>query len=123
MSYTLTNPYWPRLEQAMTDDPPVIVPRGRDAQAYFEELRLSIRECATEAIRVTAVVVEPGFKNKALGSTITAHLLASSGQAGQVGYWLVYEENEDEYYCFWGPDVDNLGAHGVAGNPIYCWWD
>ena len=107
----------------MVGDPPVIVPRGLDAQVYFEQLRASIRECATEAKRVSAVVVEPGFRHRPLGSTITGHLLASSAEAGRVGYWLVYEEDEDQYYCFWGSDVSSLGAHGVAGNPIYCWWE
>lgn len=107
----------------MVGDPPVIVPRGHDAPAYFEQLRANIRECATEAQRVSAVVVEPGFKHRPLGSIITGYLLASSAKEGQVGYWLVYEEDEDEYYCFWGPDISSLGAYGIVGNPIYCWWE
>ena len=112
------NPYWKNLETAMKDDPPIIVPQGLDAQEYFEELRASIRECATSAIQVTATVREPGFQGKELGSTITGYLMAKSS-----GYWLVYQPDEDDYYCFWGPDESKLGAHGVCGNPIYCWWD
>ncbi|WP_124449652.1 hypothetical protein [Paucibacter sp. KBW04] len=122
MNYTETNPYWARLEQAMASEPPVIVPHGRDPEAYFEELRRSIRENATADRLVSAVVVEPGFSHRSIGSIITGHLLASSAVNGQVGYWLVYEAEEDEYYCFWGNDVDSLAAYGVVGNPIYCWW-
>jgi hypothetical protein len=115
------NPYWEKLELAMRGEPPVIVPKGLDGEAYFESLRSSIRENATGAIWVTATVMEPGFPDKALGSTISGYLLAKN--SGDVGYWLVYEPDEDEYYCFWGSDENNLGAYGVSGNPIYCWWD
>jgi len=69
MSHTETNPFWPKLEQAMAGDPPVIVPRGRDPQEYFEQLGASIRAYAPEAKRVSAVVVEPGFKHRPLTQT------------------------------------------------------
>lgn len=121
MNIRQLNPYWEKLEIAMKGDPPVIVPKGRDEQEYFEGLRASIRECATPAVQVTATVMEPGFESKELGTTITGYLLAKN--LGQIGYWLVYQPDEDEYYCFWGSDESKLGAYGVAGNPIYCWWD
>ena len=115
------NPYWEQLEVSMEGNPPVIVPNGRDEKEYFEGLRASIRECATPVIQVTATVMEPGFEGKELGSAITGYLLAKS--LDPVGYWLVYQPYENEYYCFWGPDESQLGAYGVSGNPIYCWWD
>jgi hypothetical protein len=121
MGNYVLNPYWEKLELAMQANPPVIVPKGRSKQEYFESLRIQIRECATPSVLVTATVMEPGFPNKELGSTITGYLLAKSIES--VGYWLVYQPDEDEYYCFWGPDEHNLGAYGVCGNPIYCWWD
>ncbi|MDR7376063.1 hypothetical protein J2X19_000721 [Rhodoferax ferrireducens] len=121
MDNTEINPYWTKLEVAMKAEPPVIVPKGLDDEEYFESLRTSIRENATPPIRVFATVKEPGFPNRALGSTVVGYLLAKSSNG--VGYWLVYEPDEDEYYCFWGPDKSNLGAYGVSGNPIFCWWD
>lgn len=112
------NPYWAKLEMALSDTSGIIVPKGEDETVYFERLRLSIREHATAADWVSAIVVEPGFRHREIGSTISGHLLAKSE-----GYWLIYESDEDEYYCFWGSDPKSLGAHGVCGNPLYCWWD
>jgi hypothetical protein len=102
------NPYWEKLEIAMESDPPVIVPKGRDEKEYFEGLRASIRECATPAIQVTAAVMEPGFEGKELGSAIAGYLLAKS--LDPVGYWLVYQPDENDYSCFWGLDESHLGA-------------
>lgn len=87
MNHTKTNPFWPQLELAMAGEPPVIVPRGADAEAYFEQLRASIRDHATSDRIVSAVVVEPGFSHRDLGSIVTGHLLACSAETGQVGYW------------------------------------
>lgn len=112
------NPYWSRLEAALSDTSGIIVPKGEDETKYFEKLRASIRAHATAPDRVSATVVEPGFRHRAIGSRISGYLLAKSA-----GYWLVYEPEEDEYYCFWGADSQSLGAYGVCGNPLYCWWD
>ncbi|WP_156954583.1 hypothetical protein [Paraburkholderia acidipaludis] len=112
------NPYWAQLERDLVDTSGIIVPKGRDAAEYYEYLRSTIRAHATTAERVFATVVEPGFKHRELGSKISGYLLAESH-----GYWLVFEPEEGEYYCFWGTDPDNLGAYGVCGNPLYCWWD
>lgn len=115
---TELNPYWAQLELDLIDTSGIIVPKGRDETEYFEGLRSDIRRHATPAEWVSATVVEPGFKHRELGSKVSGHLLSRSE-----GYWLVFEPEEGEYYCFWGTDPDNLGAYGVCGNPLYCWWD
>lgn len=113
-----SNPYWPQLEVDLFDTSGIIVPKGEDEAVYFERLRNSIRQHATSPDWISATVVEPGFQHRELGSTITGFLLATTK-----GYWLVFEPDEREYYCFWGVDRNNLGAYGVCGNPLYCWWD
>ncbi|WP_405119695.1 hypothetical protein [Pseudomonas leptonychotis] len=112
------NPYWAKLEVDLADTSGIIVPKGQDETEYFEYLRSTIREHATEADWISAVVVEPGFRHREIGSTISGYLLAKTK-----GYWLIFEPEENEYYCFWGETADNLGAYGVSGNPLYCWWD
>lgn len=112
------NPYWAKLEIDLADTSGIIVPKGRDADSYFEELRSSIRVHATAPDLISAIVKEPGFNHRALGSVVSGYLLAKTE-----GYWLVFEPHEDEYYCFWGIDPVELGAYGVCGNPLYCWWD
>jgi hypothetical protein len=110
------NPYWLRLEADLADTSGIIVPRGEVEAVYFEKLRASVRAHATAPDLVSATVVEPGFKHRPLGSTVRGYLLAKTE-----GYWLVFEPDEGEYYCFWGTDPANLGAFGVCGNPLYCW--
>ena len=94
------------------------MPKEEDEVTYFERLRTIIRQHATEPDWITATVVEPGFLHRELGSKISGFLLAMNE-----GYWLVFEPDEREYYCFLGVDRNNLGAHGVCGNPLYCWWE
>lgn len=106
------------LEAAMTDTSGIIVPKGKDEEAYFEHLRDSIRASFTEPEWITATVEEPGFVNRNIGEKVSGILVAATDW-----YWLVYEPNEDQYYCFWGTSKDNLGAFGVCGNPLYCWWE
>ena len=113
-----SNPYWSQLEVDLTDTSGIIVPKGEDRAVYCERLRDSIRQHATTPDRISATVVEPGFRHRELGSQISGVLLAMTA-----GYWLVFEPEEREYYCFWGVDRSNLGAHGVCGNPLYCWWE
>ncbi|MGP8441358.1 hypothetical protein ACT2E5_04325 [Burkholderia vietnamiensis] len=115
---TKLNPYWARLEIDLGDTSGIIVPNGRNEAEYFEGLRASIRRHATAAEWVSATVVAPGFKHRELGSKVAGYLLARDA-----GYWLVFEPEEGEYYCFWGTDPDDLGAYGVCGNPLYCWWE
>lgn len=116
-SKTTLNPYWTQLEIDLADTSGIIVPKGEDEAAYFDEIRSDIKMHATTADLVAATVVEPGFKNRDIGSKISGYLLARND-----GYWLIYVPEENEYYCFWGTASDNLGAHGVYGNPLYCWW-
>lgn len=58
----------------------------------------------------------PGFPRTAVGSSISGQCVAHNA-----GYWLVYQPEQDRFYCFWGTDRNNLGAHGVFGSPLYCW--
>lgn len=113
-----SNPYWPQLETDLADTSGIIVPKERVDTEYFESLRASIRENARPVELLSASVEEPGFRHRALGSTVSGYLLASTGW-----YWLVFEPQEKQYYCFWGSDRNNLGAFGVCGNPLYCWWE
>lgn len=115
---TELNPYWAQLEIDLADTSGIIVPNGQDEEAYFESLRSDVRSHATMADWVSATVVEPGFRHREVGSRIAGYLLSKSE-----GYWLVFEPEEGQYYCFWGTDPDELGAYGVCGNPLYCWWD
>jgi hypothetical protein len=114
----MQNTYWAKLEVDLADTSGIIVPKGKDEDAYFEALRSSIREHAAAPGLISATVKEPGFMHRALGSVVSGYLLAKAE-----GYWLVFEPNEGEYYCFWGTNPAELGAYGVCGNPLYCWWD
>lgn len=107
-----------RLESALADTSGIIVPKGRREEEYFEGLRQSIKNSLAEPEWVTATVEEPGFAHRNLGDKVTGILLAASE-----GYWLVFEPNEEQYYCFWGKSKEDLGAFGVCGNPLYCWWE
>lgn len=107
-----------RLESALAETSGIIVPKGRSDEEYFEGLRQSIRASLTAPEWITATVEEPGFNHRNLGDKVTGILLAASE-----GYWLVYEPNEGQYYCFWGKSKEDLGAFGVCGNPLYCWWE
>jgi hypothetical protein len=115
---SIQNPYWARLEIDLVDTSHVIVPKGQNKDSYIEALRQSIREHATGPEWISATVKEPGFKHRVLGSVVSGYLLAKTD-----GYWLVFEPIESEYYCFWGTEPADLGAYGVCGNPLYCWWD
>jgi hypothetical protein len=115
---SITNPYWERLEVDLLDTSGIIVPKDEDEADFYERLRASVRENATEPEWISATVVEPGFQHREIGSTISGHLLARAD-----GSWLVFEPIEREYYCFWGATQEKLWAHGISGNPLYCWWE
>ena len=112
------NPYLSQLEVDLSDTSRIIVPKGEDEAIYFEKLRASIRQHATAPDWITATVVKPGFRHRELGLKISGFLLAMIE-----GYWLIFQPDAREYYCFWGVDRNNLGAYGVSGNPLYSWWD
>lgn len=116
MMPTIKVPYWRKLEADLGDVSGIIVPKGKDEAAYFEMLRSTVRQGATSLEIVSATGIEPGFDDRAPGSTESRYLLAQRN-----GYWLVYEPHEGTYYRFWEATQRYLGAHGVRGNPLYCW--
>lgn len=105
-----------RLEAALDDTADVYVNAGVDEEEYFEGLRASIRRNMCEPFQVGAEVMEPGFDGADLGDVITGLCVAHAE-----GEWLVYQPEQDTFYCFWGPDAGRLGARGVIGSPLYCW--
>jgi len=112
------NPYWERLGAALTDTSGIIVPEGKDEPAYFEDLRTHLRQCAASPELISAVVEEPGFVGRKIGDSFSGYLLATADY-----HWLVFEPIEEQFYCFWGANTNALGAYGVCGNPLYCWWE
>lgn len=105
-----------KLESALSDTTGVYVNEGVDKQAYVAELTESIRGHICEPFEVRAEVVAPGFPDASEGSVIEGLCVAH-----HAGYWLVYQPDQDRFYCFWGQDADHLSAHGVFGSPLYCW--
>lgn len=76
----------------------------------------SLREHICEPFGVQAIVMPPGFPFAEEGATLSGTCLAHGN-----GYWLVYQAEEERFLCFWGQSASKLGAHGVYGNPLYCW--
>jgi hypothetical protein len=111
-----SNPLLTKLEAALSDTSGVYVNSGVDAESYFTELANSIRSSVCEPFDVSATVMPPGFPDTALGNVISGQCIAH-----RAGYWLVYQPEQDRFYCFWGESPSNLGAHGVFGSPLYCW--
>ncbi len=88
------------------------VPSNSDATS----VEASIRTHLCEPVWLTATVEEPGFPFAAVGEVLAGYCIAQTQ-----GYWLVYQPEEQRFLCFWGTAPENLGAHGVFGNPLYCW--
>jgi hypothetical protein len=105
-----------KLEAALSETADVYVNAGVDPTAYFARLAANIRQHLCEPFHISAVVQEPGFPDAEVGSVISGQCVAHAA-----GYWLVYQSQQDRFYCFWGQDPNNLGAHGVFGSPLYCW--
>ncbi|HEU0277630.1 MAG TPA: hypothetical protein VFQ95_07415 [Rhodanobacteraceae bacterium] len=105
-----------RLEAALSDTSGVYVNAGVGEEAYLADLRASIRRHICKPFQVSAEVMEPGFEDVELGDVITGLCVAHDQ-----GEWLVYQPQQDRFYCFWGPDAEHLGARGVVGSPLYCW--
>jgi hypothetical protein len=105
------------LEARLSDSAGVYVNAGIDASRYYADLAADIRRNRHEPFSVSAVVMPPGFSGANIGDLITGQCVAHSA----VGYWLVYQPEQDTFYCFWGTDQSNLGARGVSGEPMYCW--
>ena len=104
------------LEAALSDSAGVYVNAGVVAVKHYAELAADIRGNMHEPFSVSAVVMPPGFPDYALGDVISGQCVAHSD-----GYWLVYQPEQDRFYCFWGESPSNLGARGVFGSPLYCW--
>ena len=105
-----------KLEAALADTSGVYVNDGIDAQSYFSGLVSNIRAHICTPFPLSATVMPPGFPSVSVGSNISGQCVAHNS-----GYWLVYQPEQDQFYCFWGTDQSNLGAHGVFGSPLYCW--
>ncbi len=105
-----------RLESALSDTSDVYVNAGVDEVSYFANLAEDIRRHICEPFRVSAEVMPPGFEDAEVGSIISGLCLAHDA-----GYWLVYQPEQDRFYCFWGADPAHLGARGVSGSPLRCW--
>lgn len=106
-----------KLENYLLDTTGVYVNDGVDAREYFESLKSEILASCCTPFTLKATVMSPGFPNAPIGSTITGQCVAYK----LTGHWLVYQPEHDVFYCFWGKDKNNLGAHGVFGGALYCW--
>jgi len=95
----------------------VYINAGVDEPQYIAGLEASLRARLCEPYAVSAEVMAPGFPFAKLGQTISGTCLAEHPK----GYWLVYQEEEKRFYCFWGRMKNDLGAFGVYGSPLYCW--
>ncbi len=105
-----------KLEAALAETSDVYVNAGVDPAVYFAQLAASIRQHTCTPFNVSAVVMEPGFPDAAVGTNLSGQCVAHAD-----GYWLVYQPEQDRFCSFWGQDPSNLGAHGVFGSPLYCW--
>ena len=105
-----------KLDQALSDPSGVYVNAGVDPSDYYASIADDIRKHLCEPFTVSAVVMPPGFAGSSPGSRISGQCVAH-----RAGYWLIYQPDQDRFYCFWGTDPGNLGAHGVSGSPLYCW--
>lgn len=104
------------LEENFSHIDDMFIGKDKNEREYIENAIQSIRKAKCVPFLLRARVVEPGFPDKAIGDTIEGYCVSH-----KEGYWLVYEPREKTFYCFWGTSTDNLGAHGVFGNALYCW--
>ena len=105
-----------KLEAALSDTTGVYVSAGVDPATYYAQLAADIRGNTHDPFPVSAVVMPPGFSDADVGDRIFGQCVAHGE-----GYWLVYQPEQETFYCFWGTDQSNLGARGVSGGPLYCW--
>jgi hypothetical protein len=88
------------------------VPPHTDPRSIEVDLRAHL----CEPFEVQATVMSPGFPFADPGAQLVGLCVAH-----HAGYWLIYQPEEQRFLCFWGESPTNLGAHGVYGNPLYCW--
>lgn len=98
------------IDVALADDSSV--PPNTDARMVEASLRAHI----CDPFEVRATVMAPAFPFAEIGATLSGFCIAR-----REGHWLVYQPDERRFLCFWGQTSSNLGAHGVYGNPLYCW--
>jgi len=112
----MVDPAIDRLEVALSDPTGVYIGSGVDAETYLAGLASDIRAHVCDPFPLSATIMAPGFPDAQLGSEISGICVAH-----RAGYWLVYQAEQDRFCCFWGETGSNLGAHGVFGQPLYCW--
>ena len=105
-----------RLDAQMADVSDVYVGAGWDSDDYIAGLEAGLRSVICLPFVGSAEVEETGIPDTVLGEMISGQCVAHSE-----GYWLVYQPETDRFLCFWGTDVENLGAHGIFGSPLGCW--
>jgi hypothetical protein len=105
-----------KLELALSDRTGVYVGPGVDADSYLSGLASDIRANVCVPFPLSATVMAPGFPDAPVGVLVSGRCVAH-----RAGYWLVYQSEQDRFCCFWGESRSNLGAHGVFGQPLYCW--
>ncbi len=98
----------------ISDD--VYVGSEEDPDEYLKDLTREIASNRRAPFPLKAVVMAPGLPGFELGSTISGLCLAELA-----GKWLVYRPENDQFYAFWGTNIEALGAHGIFGSPLYCW--
>ncbi|WP_155617035.1 hypothetical protein [Xanthomonas translucens] len=112
----MKNDFLEILESRLHDGTGVYVNEGVDSSSYFRDLAEDVRRNKCEPSEITAVVMPPGLLGFPEGTEISGFCVAH-----HAGRWLVYRPEDDLFYAFWGASKNNLGAHGVFGNPLYCW--
>ena len=105
-----------RLEQALLETSDVYVEASVDRDSYLADLAENIRQHRCEPFPISATVTPPGFPDVEDGSVISGLCVARNA-----GYWLVYQPEQDRFYCFWGTKLEALSAPGIFGSPLYCW--
>lgn len=105
-----------RFNAQMSDTSDVYVGAGWDAESYLAGLEIGLRDAVCLPFAVSAIVDEPGFPDTNVGDKIAGQCVAHAD-----GYWLIYQPEKDRFLCFWGTDVENLGAPGIFGSPLGCW--
>ena len=112
----MIHPAIEKLELALSDPAGVYIAPGVKPATYLAELASDIRAHSCAPFELSATVMAPGFPDAQIGSLVSGQCVAH-----RAGYWLVYQPGQDRFCCFWGESQSNLGAHGVFGQPLYCW--
>ena len=101
------------LDNALAgEDADLYVPPNSDAKS----VEASIRAHLCDPMWVTARVEDPGFSFATVGDFLAGYCIAQAQ-----GYWLIFQPDKQRFLCFWGTSPECLGAHGIVGNPLYCW--